>query len=1374
MKRQKLLLIAVLTLSSMVQVTAQVVDEAEARQIAMRFVSTPSADGMRRLPAADAQRLKLAWTSSVGGEAPELYVYDLPTSGFVVVAGDKSAEREVLGWSDTGAYAGEHQPDALKWLLGAYAREIAAYRNSAEYDTAEPPANAHRRQAPPAAGYGTVKPLLRTTWDQGIDRYGHQNAGCVATALAGIMNYHRWPKTGYGSHTNAWDANHSIDFTQSTYGWGNMEDDDINATERRINARQKLLYDIGCAVNMHYDQTFGSEAYSQNAYKALVTNFGYDESRVQYGHASEATLREELRAGRPVYYSGYDTIYTDIWTYDHYTRVPKATTGHAMVIDGFNDEGLFHIDFGWGGSCNGYFTMQVIRPYGDEWNKAHSYAPFGEMIYGIARMKREKVQVDGVWYDLDDETLSATVASSLTESYCGDVAIPPSIDYDGKTYAVNAIHGGALTGYVEDTTAIKNLDLNAQITELPRNIFSKSLEGIVIRGGITSIPDFAFQNCDSLHTIILGDNVKSVGRYAFNNCDIHELTLGNSLETISEHAFSGGSYGRTPKNLTALELPASLKEVGEEAFWGNGIKKLTLPAGLKCGRGAFGYCSNLTSLTISDGVTEIADSCFLLSKLTSLEVPASVTRIGRWALSSDQWRLSVKFNSPSFVIDEHAISNGNLVVEGLEGCTSIAEQGLRGLTGTFTVCPTTKYAEKAVVGEFDKIVIPAAAAAYNPLAVGTAKYYEVEKGHPTLASGGGFLYDNTYSYLYYVPNFDENKLDLYIPRNVKAISGQPFETKWLRVWLPEGLESIDARYIDGNDLRDVYCPAATPPVFLQQNEESPLHSNNMNYHAKLHVLPGCAEVYKAAPGWCDIRTVLEDLVLDDGFIYTRNERYEQWEKKTYRWAEAIAHRPEAHKNGIVVVPAAVRIGDELLKVSSVAPSVFQADLSLKDVTLGSFISSLYNSTLRCCENLRRVSLGEEINYVPNSTFEGCTSLEEVEFRSPTMSEVAARAFAGCTSLRELNLKTGMHNIGASAFEGCTSLKSVRGIGDVRQLPSRLFANSGIESYTFGKNTYVDIYGNNDVFVDCPNLHTLAVHPENTQLTSLDGILYVIYYDGNYRLYQCPPRVKLADGTIADREVVNFSEKLYELKQNQLPASTREVILPASLKRMYWQACALADKLEKVTCLFDPEAGSYSGESFHEAVYETAVLQVPRGLKEKFQQHFEFKKFTHIVEIDPADYPSPEQLLSEGSTEPEDDPTVGTAMTILIKDGTEQTIRLVSEPVISFSGTDLYITGHELNLSLPLADVVRYTFETYDATGIDDVKNNKHVHIDFEGEVLIVSGLSEAETIAVYDLQGKLLSRATVGNDGRLKLSLHSLPTGAYVMKVGQTSYKIKK
>ena len=1129
---------------------------------------------------------------------------------------------------------------------------------------------------------------------------------------------------------------------------------------------------IGCAVNMHYDQTNGSEAYTRNAYKALITNFGYDESRVVYGRASDATLRDELRAGRPVFYAGYDTIWTDVWVYDRYMRLPQNTVGHAMVIDGFSDDGLFHIDFGWDGSCNGYFSMNVIRPYGES-DKSHSYAPFSEMIYGIVPQKREKVQIDGIWYELDDDTSSAAVASSLTESYSGDVTVPSGVDYDGKTYTVNALLPAAFTGYIEDTTAIRNLDFNAQIDELPANIFGKSLEGIAIRGGVTSIPDFAFENCDSLHRVVLGDNVKTIGRGAFRNCDLRELTLGNGLETIGEWGFSSGSfYGRVPKNLTALELPASLKEIGEEAFWGNGIKELTLPAGVKCGRGAFGQCSNLTTLNISDGVTEIADSCFLYNKIWTLDVPASVKRIGRWALSSSSmYRLA--FHSPSFVIDENAIWSNNFSVEGLEGCTSIGYQGLRGLSGTFIVNPKTTYAEKAVVGEFDKIIIPASAVGYNPLGVITAKYYEVETGHPTLASAGGFLYNNTFSHLYYIPNFSDDKWDIYIPRNVKTISGQPFETKWLRVWLPEGLQSIDARWIDGNDLRDVYCPAPVPPTFLQKAPEGIMP--NMNYHARLHVLPGCAEAYKNAPGWKEIPNVLEDLVLDDGFIYQTHEDYSQWEKRTNYWAEAITHRSEAHPSGNVIVPSFVAVGDQRYLVTTVNPAVFQADPTLKDVTLGTFVSSIYDNTFHGCENLRRVSLGEEITGVSISAFEGCTALEEVEFRSPKLREISDRAFAGCTSLRELNLPAGVETLGKSAFEGCTSLKVVRGIDDVRTLPERLFAGSGIESFTLGKETYMDFFSNNDVFQDCPNLHTLAAHPENTQFKGLDGILYMKYYDGTLHLYQCPPRVKLANGAIADRAVVNFSEQLSELRQNQLPASTREVILPASLIQMSWQTCVLADKLEKVTCLFtDPAAGSYSGESFHPDIYATATLQVPKGSKEKFQNHFEFKKFANIVEIDPADFPSPEQIQREANKEKEDDPTVATALTLLMKDGTTNTVRLVSEPVISIDDSNLRIKGRWLDLSLPLSSVVRYTFESYDFTAVEETADNHKVQIDIEGEQLVISDLKAGTDVSIFDLQGKLLRRAAVTTDGRLSLSLSGMPVGVYIVKANEITYKILK
>jgi hypothetical protein len=228
------------------------------------------------MPKAKEGSVSLAWKSSLKGDAPEVYTFNITGGGFVIVSGDEGTQQEVLGWSDTGAYDDNVMPDGLRWLVGEYARMIAAYRDSEEYGK-----NMSRvsRKAP-VSGYGKVEPLLRTTWGQDIDLYGYQYAGCVATAVAAILNYHRWPKTGYGSHTNIWEGNQSVDFTQSTYAWGNMEADDYNT---RNTARQKLLYDVGCAVNTHYDQTNGSEAYTDNAYKALVTNFGYDEGRVKHG-----------------------------------------------------------------------------------------------------------------------------------------------------------------------------------------------------------------------------------------------------------------------------------------------------------------------------------------------------------------------------------------------------------------------------------------------------------------------------------------------------------------------------------------------------------------------------------------------------------------------------------------------------------------------------------------------------------------------------------------------------------------------------------------------------------------------------------------------------------------------------------------------------------------------------------------------------------------------------------------------------------------------------------------------------------------------------------------------------------------------------------
>ncbi|MBR1755795.1 MAG: C10 family peptidase [Bacteroidaceae bacterium] len=316
MKKTFLLLVA---LALVLNTTAQVIAEAQARQIAQRFATSSTSSGQRRFPTAASKSITLAWQSVINNAAPELYVYNVPSGGFIIVSGDEGTEHEVLGWSDSGNFDADQLPDNLQYLVEGYAKGIAAYRKEAP--SLQGTAASRPRRAP-VSGYGTVEPLLKTTWGQTIDLYGYRYAGCVATAVAGILNYHRWPKQGYGSHTNFWDASQSIDFTQSSYAWGNIDNDDYN---KRAAARQKVLNDVGCAVNMHYDQPNGSEAYTFNAFKALVTNFGYDESRIVQGYAPDATLRDELRAGRPVFYAGNDTVWEDIWVYDRYMRLPQNT-----------------------------------------------------------------------------------------------------------------------------------------------------------------------------------------------------------------------------------------------------------------------------------------------------------------------------------------------------------------------------------------------------------------------------------------------------------------------------------------------------------------------------------------------------------------------------------------------------------------------------------------------------------------------------------------------------------------------------------------------------------------------------------------------------------------------------------------------------------------------------------------------------------------------------------------------------------------------------------------------------------------------------------------------------------------------------------------
>jgi hypothetical protein len=275
-------------------------------------------------------------------------------SGFVIVSASDAA-KEVLAYSRNGEFNYHRLPPNLRSWLDFYEYEI----NTAEDAANAPPRRARMAGAEPET---SVPPLLSTRWGQGspfgdlcpVIRDTLTPAGCVATAMAQIMKYHRWPLHGFGARNYtpaAVGKNLAVNFSTATYEWDLMLDrynESSPPAARRAVAT--LMYHCGVAVEMNYG-TIESGASSESALTALEANFGYDPGMDLYrrDHYSLAEwsdlLRAEISAGRPVYYAG-----------------TGSSGGHAFVCDGYDANGFFHFNWGYNGYFDGYFELSALNP----------------------------------------------------------------------------------------------------------------------------------------------------------------------------------------------------------------------------------------------------------------------------------------------------------------------------------------------------------------------------------------------------------------------------------------------------------------------------------------------------------------------------------------------------------------------------------------------------------------------------------------------------------------------------------------------------------------------------------------------------------------------------------------------------------------------------------------------------------------------------------------------------------------------------------------------------------------------------------------------------------------------------------------------------
>ena len=415
-------------------VLAERVSQEDAALVANNFMNVGNTvSGVQKAPAKK-MVLKKAATASEN----QYYVYENANGeGWVMVAANDVAH-PILAYSYTGTFRTDNQPANLKVWLRGYDRQITRAAQDENYVVNEQVQNEWktlRKGANPVKAAVVVSPLIKTGWDQDSPYWNscpqksgsRCYTGCVATAMAQVMNYHQWPKNGTGSHTIK-GTSYSANFGSTTYDWENMLNSySGSSTSAQKTAVATLMYHCGVAVDMSYGTAAegGSGAYTidYNGYwsshgtmcaeTALTQFFGYKSSTIKgyYRDGSPedgmkswtksewiAMLKEELDAQRPIMYAGAG--YED-------PSDPDTGYGHSFVCDGYDSSDKFHFNWGWSNSCDGYYDVDALEPSEPGSGGGNGeYNLEQDVIIGIVPDKKDLPMITITWSVDGDETTS--------------------------------------------------------------------------------------------------------------------------------------------------------------------------------------------------------------------------------------------------------------------------------------------------------------------------------------------------------------------------------------------------------------------------------------------------------------------------------------------------------------------------------------------------------------------------------------------------------------------------------------------------------------------------------------------------------------------------------------------------------------------------------------------------------------------------------------------------------------------------------------------------------------------------------------------------------------------------------------------------------
>lgn len=370
--------------------------------------------------------LELTYASSTQKGETAFYVFTNKGKGFVIVSADDRM-RPILGYSGDNVFNSNNINPNLNAFLCNY---LSTYEYVVDNDMERSEDAKKDWDCLKTSGKlsfnktnSFVKPLVTTTWNQS-DLYnsmcpedpagfgGHVKSGCVANAMAQIMNYWEWPQVGEGSYSFQSDYGVlDVDFGNTNYCYELMPQFlDYTSFQSEIDAVALLQYHAGVSVDMMYGPN-ASGAYSYYVPLAMLYCFRYncdlyttyldnlDGGIVEW----ENLLRESLDRGEPLYYAAFG-----------------SDGAHAFVCSGYDDNNLFHFNWGWQGFDNGYYAI-------DNFYLTYHDFPYGhEAIFNLrpkSNYYNQPKPVENVEIEVNDETLLNTISFDVPTQKLNDDAL---------------------------------------------------------------------------------------------------------------------------------------------------------------------------------------------------------------------------------------------------------------------------------------------------------------------------------------------------------------------------------------------------------------------------------------------------------------------------------------------------------------------------------------------------------------------------------------------------------------------------------------------------------------------------------------------------------------------------------------------------------------------------------------------------------------------------------------------------------------------------------------------------------------------------------------------------------------------------------------